>query len=539
MKKNKIVIVFSSHLGNEENNKFTQHIKQTIGIKNYKIICCENYNQYSLTDVYNNAIKKFNAKNVVMLFIHPDIIFKTRNWGKLLLNKFNNTNYSIIGVAGSTYLPESGVWWEDRTKMVGIVEHTDGYKDWVSEYSSEKKGQIMPVVLIDGLFMAVDCNNIEHQFDVDFKGFHHYDTSFCVPNWLAGCNIGVTTDIRILHKSVGQTNPQWEVNKKQLVDKYKKDLPIKYVSEDKLRVLICCQFFKNLTGSEMSNYELSRELIKLGCDVTIISTLVGEPLLSKAKKAGVNVYSLGNAPNYIVSKDNKLQFIKNEVDFDIIHLNHKPISEIILQMYPNIPAVMHVRSEVIPVYEEPVIHPIIKKYISIRDSVTEYIKGFGIDENLITHIDNPFDTSRFNTNYELIKNEKEIVLFIGTIDHLRKKIIIDLIENTKENNQELWIIGADNHNFIKTINEKHVSYFGIKENVEDYIKKCDYTAGIFKGRTTIEGFLCGKKSWVYEVDNDGNILNKELMDIPNNIEKYSASYSTKEIIKLYHNIINI
>jgi hypothetical protein len=109
--------------------------------------------------------------------------------------------------------------------MFGVVEHTDGYTTWVSEYSKEKKGVITPVVVIDGLFMAIDCNNIEHQFDEDFKGYHFYDLPIVFDNVLSGYNAGVTTDIRILHKSIGMTNQQWEENRKQFVEKYKDELP--------------------------------------------------------------------------------------------------------------------------------------------------------------------------------------------------------------------------------------------------------------------------------------------------------------------------
>lgn len=202
---------------------------------------------------------------------------------------------------------------------------------------------------------------------------------------------------------------------------------------------------------------------------------------------------------------------------------------------------MHVRSEVIPVFEEPIINPTIKKYISIRESITNYIKNFGIDEENIVEIDNPFDSNRFNTKYKQIKNEKEVVLFIGTLDHLRKNIIIDLIQTTKENNQELWIIGADNNDYINELldlNNQHVKYLGVKSNVEDYLKKCDYTAGIFKGRTTIEGFLCGKPGIIYSVDKEGNILSKELQEVPKDVIKYHSNYSTKKILELYENVIN-
>lgn len=228
MKKDNIIVVFSSHLSEEENQKFIKHVSNTIGVK-HKVVCYPNFNQFSLPQIYNLAIKEHNNETAIMVFCHNDIAIKTQTWGKLLLNKFNNSKFSIIGVAGTTYLAENGVWWHDRSKMCGVVEHTDGLKTWVSEYAAPRNGFTKPVVLVDGLFIAVDCNNIEHQWDEEFRGFHLYDLSFCVPNYLDGCEIGVTTDIRILHQSVGMTNQQWDENRKQFVEKYKEELPIVYM----------------------------------------------------------------------------------------------------------------------------------------------------------------------------------------------------------------------------------------------------------------------------------------------------------------------
>jgi hypothetical protein len=84
----------------------------------------------------------------------------------------------------------------------------------------------------------------------------------------------------------------------------------------------------------------------------------------------------------------------------------------------------------------------------------------------------------------------------------------------------------------------HVKYLGVKANVEDYIKQCDYTAGIFKGRTTIEGFLCGKPGWIYVVDNEGNILNKALQPVPDDVEKYKSDFSAKKVFNLYQEVID-
>ncbi len=538
--KNNIVVVFSSHRSEEQNQKFIKHIGQSIGTK-HKVICYPNFNQFSLPQIYNQAIAEHSEKNSIFVMCHNDIIIKTRNWGKILLSKFNNSDYGIIGVAGSTFVPASGRWWDDRSKMYGIVEHRNAVSTWVSEFSNEIRG-IQPVVMIDGLFMSLDPEKIVKGFNEDFEKFHFYDMPFCIDNYLEGCDVGVISQIRVLHESVGETDPEWEANRLKFVEKY--ELPIRHV-EDKLRVLICCQFFKNYTGSEVSNYELSRELVKLGCDVTIISSMVGEPLLSKAKKSGVKVYGFNNLPNHRMDGEGQFRFLKNEKEFDIIHVNHKPIGELVLQLYPNTPAVMHVRSEVIPIFEEPIINPVIKRYISIRDSITEYIKGFGVPEDKIVTIDNPFDTTRFNTDYfpPTKYPRKEVILFVGTLDHLRKDILFDLSKQAKEEDKILWIIGVDSGGYAKELanlaeGNQHVRYFGIKSNVEDYIKKADYTAGIFKGRTTIEGYLCGKPGWIYVVDKEGKILSKELVQVPEDVEKYSSEFSAKKVFSLYDEVID-
>jgi hypothetical protein len=73
--------------------------------------------------------------------------------------------------------------------------------------------------------MAADCSILKHTFDEEFKGFHFYDISWTFPNTLDGINVGVTTDIRILHQSIGMVNQQWDDNRKQFVEKYKEELP--------------------------------------------------------------------------------------------------------------------------------------------------------------------------------------------------------------------------------------------------------------------------------------------------------------------------
>jgi len=223
-RKNKVVVAFSSHLGVEKNNEFISHIHKTIGCV-HDVICYENYNQYSLASLYNKTLKEHSKDDTIIVFCHPDIKVKTKNWGRILINQFNNSNYGIIGVAGTTYLSETGRWWEDTKTMFGIVNHTDGVREWENKYSAPIGG-IQPVVTIDGVFFAVDPDELVHNFDEKYGKFHFYDLSFCVPNYLDGVDLGVITSIRIVHSSVGMTNDDWETNRTQFVEEYKDELPI-------------------------------------------------------------------------------------------------------------------------------------------------------------------------------------------------------------------------------------------------------------------------------------------------------------------------
>ncbi len=83
------------------------------------------------------------------------------------------------------------------------------------------------VVVIDGLFMCIHKGRIKHNFNEQFEGFHFYDLPICLENYLDGVKIGVTTKIKLTHKSIGVTNKKWEKNKLLFEALYEKKLPIK------------------------------------------------------------------------------------------------------------------------------------------------------------------------------------------------------------------------------------------------------------------------------------------------------------------------
>jgi hypothetical protein len=415
--------------------------------------------------------------------------------------------------------------------------------------------KIEETVIVDGVFFAVDKTKIKKTFNEDVQGFHFYELTFCYENHLEGVKVGVTTLIRVNHRSIGATNEEWEKNRSEFSERFKDTLPkeIKRVlrKNEKLKVLIGCLNFTNLTGSELYVYELAKQLVKEGCEVSICSN-VGKPMLDMVKPLGIKLYSLQEPPNYklgdgkwllktqngdVPSKENTLYRLGNTT-FDVMHLNHKPITEHLLRLFPEVPAICTIHSEVIAL-EEPIVSQQIKKYITIRPEIKDHIiNRYGISEDMVSVIYNPVDNNKFKPVPSVRKRDKKRILFVGTIDYLRKNTINDLIRKTAENNQELWLVGRYNGVTESELNMgPHVSYFPSTPSVEQYIQECDETAGILLGRTTIEGWMCGKKGWIYEVDSFGTILSSSLNDVPTDIQKFYANNVVKEIIEEYKLIL--
>ena len=220
-----ITIIYSTHKDQEYNNKFKQHLLQTVGLNDVQILEFENHNQYSLSQVYNSGITESIYDIVVCC--HNDIKLE-KNWGKKLLDDYsNNPEFGIIGKAGSCYFPETGVYWDKMHQtMVGqVYHHPDGQKKWLNKYSP-KLPFLVPVVTIDGLFMSFDKTKCNHFFDESIGKFHFYDHLFCVPNYLSGVKIGVTSSFEITHQSIGQPNQEFWESKEKFVEKWGNVLPL-------------------------------------------------------------------------------------------------------------------------------------------------------------------------------------------------------------------------------------------------------------------------------------------------------------------------
>lgn len=525
-----------------------EYFKKSSGFKKINVIEKINNGEKSLSQVYNEILEESETEIVVLC--HDDITFDTTGWYPKIISHFSKSDFGILGVAGTTHLPKSGMWWEQKGRMIGTVNHEHEGKKWESKYCDSFGNDIRSAVIVDGLFIAVHKNRIKKNFNESVSGFHMYDVTFCFDNFLEGVKVGVINNIRITHKSIGMTNSQWDLNRQEFAEKYKDFLPakIKYNFEDRIKVLITSLYFKNFTGSELYVYELAKGLKKINCDVTVVSEIDG-PLSKMAKEIGIKVLPHDQPPGFKmgdgqwgmnlpdgtpqVSKQGMLYKI-SDVTFDLIHAQHKPVTDRVCKIYPEIPKICSIHSEIINL-EEPHFHESIKKYIAIRPEIKSYLEERYEIKN-VDLIYNPIDNTKF-INKKV--KEENAILFVGTIDYLREFAIRDLVEHTRSSGMELWLVGENHSNYLDELKTNtHVKHYKSTWQVEGFINRCSQTAGIQLGRTTIEGWLCGKSGWIYQVDSSGGILSKNLYEPPNDLEKYHVNNVVKQIKEKYIEVLN-
>lgn len=216
--------MFSSRKTTEENQDFILHLAETCGCE-YEIFAINNPNGISLSKIYYDSIKV--APTNIVVFIHDDIEFLKKNWGKEILRLFNeNEEYGIIGVAGSAQFDENGAWWNYKKKFGQVLHRSEG-KSWLTAFSPLLDKDLQEVAVIDGLFMAIKKDKATKEFDANLQGFDFYDINFCLDNLKnKTCKIGVTTNIRIAHNSVGKLKQSWYDNREIINERYKDMYPI-------------------------------------------------------------------------------------------------------------------------------------------------------------------------------------------------------------------------------------------------------------------------------------------------------------------------
>ena len=223
---NKIAVVVCSKKTSEENKGFVEHIKETCGCDTH-VYMIHNPDGVSLSKIYADMLVNKEIDSDIIVFIHDDIEFLKKGWGAEVLRLFNeHEEYGIIGVAGSAQFDERGAWWNYEKKYGQVLHRAEG-KSWLTAFSPLLTKDLEDVVVIDGLFMAIHKKRISENFSRDLDGFDMYDIWFCLSNYFAKkCKIGVTTNIRLAHNSVGKLKDTWYKNREIINNTFGSKFPV-------------------------------------------------------------------------------------------------------------------------------------------------------------------------------------------------------------------------------------------------------------------------------------------------------------------------
>ena len=192
------------------NKKFADQVQESIatsiGVTWEAIIIDNTLSPESITRVYNIGAAK--AQYNLLCFIHEDILFETKDWGKKLLTYFKeDVALGLIGVAGSKYKSKTpSGWFTGITKLDCCnIMHLDKTGTQQKIYLNPlPETNIQQVLVLDGVFLC--CPKQVWQTikfdDVLLTDFHLYDIDFSFRT-AEKFKVIVSYDIDIIHVTKG------------------------------------------------------------------------------------------------------------------------------------------------------------------------------------------------------------------------------------------------------------------------------------------------------------------------------------------------
>ena len=184
-----------------------KNIAESIGIP-YEIMKIDNPGIMGICEAYNRGAEK--AQYDFLLFLHEDVLFETKDWGRILINLLNTENIGCIGIAGADYIPEVPIgWWMIKNHCYSHITHANLINQKVHKFTFSSNSGLKKVNLIDGVFMACPKKNwLIIKFDERLKGYHAYDISFSLHTNVYFENY-ITNLISMKHFSQGKPSKEW------------------------------------------------------------------------------------------------------------------------------------------------------------------------------------------------------------------------------------------------------------------------------------------------------------------------------------------
>lgn len=175
----------------------------------------------SIFDAYSKIVKQISPKDEdIVIFCHDDleILENEVKFVEKLELECKKPNRAFVGLAGTTFLSEDAVWWnQDLWKKGfhrGSVTHLDKLKQpYESSYGPEGE-----VVALDGLFLATTgrfLKDFNLEKPVMFHGdWDYYDIHYTTSAFLKGFE-NFAMRLKVIHHSRGELagRASWYANR--------------------------------------------------------------------------------------------------------------------------------------------------------------------------------------------------------------------------------------------------------------------------------------------------------------------------------------
>jgi hypothetical protein len=250
-----------------------------------------------------------------------------------------------------------------------------------------------------------------------------------------------------------------------------------------------------LTGSELYAFELARFQAKSGHEVLVTAPILGGEIGLRLKHQGVQLLT----PRAVMALD---------WTPDIYHVHHPYVLPDHAFHHAHVVATLH------DLQDGREHRGKVQRWIVVREDQRAVMPE-------ATWIPNGFDTERF---FPMPEKEWPIpeVLCVGNFrDTRRAAMLEDLLHQANAGEITLRLVGNGLTGHVKksTAVTLHASLW----DIEIFLKNTNFTASLFVGRTTLEGYLCGRRGWIYQEDGT-----KELTSPP---EGAAALYGIERVAK--------
>jgi glycosyltransferase involved in cell wall biosynthesis len=254
-----------------------------------------------------------------------------------------------------------------------------------------------------------------------------------------------------------------------------------------MRIVHAVSHYDLLTGSGLYVYELSRVLSGRGHDVTVVAENVGGELTARTRACGVAVRRLSEEPIGPV---------------DVLHLHQNEPGTVCLDRWPHAAAVATIHSSW-PA-DAPIISDRVRTYACVRPNIRPAVVAAGVPRERTTVVLNGIDRTRFGPQPRPQPSggparDRPLVLFTATMSMARRAAVTDLLRRSTVEGFDILFLGLGDGDYLRELPQNARWERREVWQIEDYVAECDEVAGTDVGRTTIEGWLCGKPAWVYEI----------------------------------------